>query len=129
MRSSWNAKCRAATTRWRASASTRLVRFGALGETPWDLVLRDFFLPASNALNVLAAIRSSGRDIPCIVISGSIDEDAAVDALRSGARDFIVKHRLARLLPAIARELREAREISSHFQRLFPMTTLLREER
>jgi PAS domain S-box-containing protein len=56
---------------------------------------------------VLGSVRS---DLPCIVISGTIAEEAAVDVLRAGARDFVVKERLTRLVPAIERELRESVE-------------------
>jgi hypothetical protein len=80
----------------------------ALHTQVWDLVISDFSLPTLNALDVLKVLAASGLDLPCIVISGTIEEEAAVDALRSGANDFIVKERLSRLLPAVARELREA---------------------
>jgi two-component system, cell cycle sensor histidine kinase and response regulator CckA len=82
----------------------------ALQTGDWDLLLSDFSLPTCSALDVLAVLRGSGRDVPCIVVSGSIGEEAAVEALRLGARDFVIKDRLARLLPAISRELREADE-------------------
>lgn len=80
----------------------------ALDTQEWDLVISDFSLPTLNAMDVLSVLATSGLDLPCIVISGTIGEEAAVDALKSGANDFIVKDRLARLLPAVARELREA---------------------
>ena len=80
----------------------------ALRRPEWDLVVSDFSLPTLNATDVLKVLAASTLDPPCIVISGTIDEEAVVDALRSGARDFIVKDRLARLLPAVSRELREA---------------------
>src|SRR5688500_17298141 len=82
----------------------------ALRTREWDIVISDFMLPAFTALDTLAALAESGRDLPCIVMSGSIDEESAVDAMRSGARDFVTKDRLARLLPAVSRELREADE-------------------
>ena len=82
----------------------------ALRSGEWDLVISDFSLPGLTAMDALSALAASLHDIPCIVVSGTTEEEAAVDALRSGARDFIVKDRLARLLPAVARELREAAE-------------------
>jgi two-component system cell cycle sensor histidine kinase/response regulator CckA len=75
----------------------------------WDIVLSDFSLPIFDALGALEVLKASGLDIPLIVVSGTIGEEAATDALRAGARDFIVKGRPARLAPAIERELREAR--------------------
>jgi signal transduction histidine kinase len=82
----------------------------ALRSHDWDIVLSDFSLPTMTAMDVLRVLGASGRDLPCIVVSGTIGEEAAVHALKAGASDFIVKHRLARLLPAVSRELREAEE-------------------
>jgi two-component system, cell cycle sensor histidine kinase and response regulator CckA len=80
----------------------------ALHEGQWDLLLSDFSLPTLDAMRVLEILNESGLDLPCIVISGTIEDEAAVSALKLGARDFISKDRLARLLPAISRELQEA---------------------
>lgn len=80
----------------------------ALAVGGWDLVISDYALPGFDALGALAIFTQSGIDIPFIVVSGTIDEDSAVSALRSGAHDFIVKNKLARLGPAVDRELREA---------------------
>jgi PAS domain S-box-containing protein len=86
----------------------------ALGEAlraqDWDLLISDFSLPTLTAMDVLRILAASGLDLPCIVVSGTIGEEAAVQALKSGACDFIVKDRLARLVPAVSRELREAAE-------------------
>ena len=82
----------------------------ALRSREWDIVLSDFSLPTMTAMDVLRVLAASGLDLPCIVVSGTIGEEAAVHALKAGASDFIVKHRLARLLPAVSRELREAAE-------------------
>jgi PAS domain S-box-containing protein len=80
----------------------------ALQNDTWDVVLSDFRMPGFTAIDALAIFRESQLDIPFIIISGTIGEDAAVDALKAGAHDFLVKGRLARLVPAIERELREA---------------------
>lgn len=80
----------------------------ALASGAWDAVLCDFNLPGFGALAALAITRESGRDLPFIIVSGSVAEEAAVEALKAGAHDFIVKHRLARLVPAIQREMQEA---------------------
>jgi signal transduction histidine kinase len=82
----------------------------ALRTHEWDLVISDFSLPTLTAMDVLRLLGASGLDLPCIVVSGTIGEEAAVHALKAGASDFIVKNRLARLLPAVSRELREAAE-------------------
>ncbi|HEY2903045.1 MAG TPA: response regulator [Polyangia bacterium] len=74
----------------------------------WDLVLSDFSMPTFSAPAALAVLKEHGIDIPFIIISGTIDDEMAVDAMRAGAQDFLVKGRLARLQPAIERELREA---------------------
>ena len=77
-------------------------------QQPWDLVLSDFSMPLFSAPAALAVLKEQGIDIPFIIISGTIDDEMAVDAMRAGAQDFLVKGQLARLQPAIERELREA---------------------
>jgi signal transduction histidine kinase/ActR/RegA family two-component response regulator len=81
----------------------------ALREEAWDAILSDYSLPQFDAHGVLRVVKELGLDIPVLVVSGTLDEEAAVTLLRSGAQDFIVKNRLARLCPAIAREVREAK--------------------
>ncbi|HSO31460.1 MAG TPA: PAS domain S-box protein, partial [Labilithrix sp.] len=80
----------------------------ALARAPWDLVITDFSLPTFGGPGALEVVKASGLDIPVIMMSGSIDEEAAIASLVAGARDFIAKGRLGRLLPAVVRELREA---------------------
>jgi signal transduction histidine kinase len=80
----------------------------ALSRGGWDLVLCDFSLPRFSARNALQTLRESELDLPFIVISGTIGEERAVEMLKAGAHDFIIKGRFARLLPAIERELRDA---------------------
>ena len=74
----------------------------------WDLVLSDFSMPAFSATAALAVLKEQEIDIPFIIVSGTIDEENAVDSMRAGAQDFLPKGKLARLVPAIERELREA---------------------
>jgi PAS domain S-box-containing protein len=74
----------------------------------WQIVLSDFALPDFDGLSALAVLKETGQDIPFFIVSGTIGEDVAVSAMRSGASDYIMKDRLARLPPAIARELEEA---------------------
>ena len=79
----------------------------ALGEA-WDAILCDYSLSGFDARAVLAAARARGVTTPVIVVSGVIGEEAAVDCLRDGARDFVLKEHLARLGPALGRELEES---------------------
>ena len=65
----------------------------------------DYSLPHFSAKAALAAIAGSGLDLPCVVVSGSVGEEAAVEVMRLGAKDLVLKHDIKRLLPAIAREL------------------------
>ena len=74
----------------------------------WDLALCDFGLPGFSAHDALAQVRAADPDLPFIIVSGTIGEESAVEAMRAGAADFVLKDRLGRLVPAIDRELREA---------------------
>lgn len=87
---------------------TRSTMHKALSQGTWDIILCDYTLPKFSAADALQTLQQSGLDLPFIVISGTIEEESAVDMLKAGAHDFITKRRLARLLPAIERELREA---------------------
>lgn len=80
----------------------------ALAAHPWDLVLSDEHMPRFDAAGALEVLQGSGKDIPLIVVSGTIGEEAAVRLMKAGAQDFILKERLTRLGPAVQRELREA---------------------
>ncbi len=75
---------------------------------PWDLVIADYTLPSFGARDALALIQATGVDLPFIIVSGTIDEVSAVNAMRAGAHDYVLKGHLERLLPAIERELSEA---------------------
>jgi two-component system cell cycle sensor histidine kinase/response regulator CckA len=74
---------------------------------PWDIIISDYSLPGFDGIGALRVLAESGLDIPLIMASGTIGEDIAVAALHAGAKDFVVKGKLARLIPAIERELRE----------------------
>jgi PAS domain S-box-containing protein len=80
----------------------------ALARSSWDIILSDYSMPHFSAMAALKALQDSGLDIPFLVISGTIGEETAVTALKSGAHDFLLKGKLARLIPAIERELRDA---------------------
>ncbi|WP_346355748.1 HD domain-containing phosphohydrolase [Azotosporobacter soli] len=80
----------------------------ALQEEKWDLILADYTVPGFGAIPALALLKSKGLDIPFIIVTGSIDDETAVAAMKAGASDYIMKDKLRRLAPAIERELREA---------------------
>ncbi len=82
----------------------------ALAEGAWDIVLSDWTMPGFGAAAALEILHESGRDIPFVIVSGTIDEEIAGEAMRAGARDFVLKDRLGRLAPAVERELRDAAE-------------------
>ena len=79
----------------------------ALEKKPWDLVLSDSSMPTFSARAALTILQEKALDIPFIVVSGTIGEESAVEAMRAGARDFVLKGQLARLTPAVERELRD----------------------
>jgi len=80
----------------------------ALETRDWDVILCDYSMPHFNALAALALMKEMNRDIPFIIISGTVGETVAVEAMRSGAHDYLMKGNLARLVPAIEREMSEA---------------------
>ena len=82
----------------------------ALDRQTWDLVIADYTLPRFSAPAALKLLQQQHRDLPFIIVSGTIGEDAAVAAMRAGAHDYLLKNNLVRLVPAVARELREAQE-------------------
>jgi signal transduction histidine kinase len=111
---------------------TRAEFVAALSE-PWDVVLSDYHLPGFSGLEALKLLRDSKRGVPFILVSGQIGEDTAVEAMRNGASDYLLKANLARLAPAVEhaiqthrarlaadRELAESRkrlsELAQHLQ-------------
>jgi signal transduction histidine kinase len=74
----------------------------------WDLILADHSMPRFSAPEALELAKQRGRDVPFIIVSGHIEEGTAVAAMKAGAHDYVMKDRLARLVPAVERELREA---------------------
>jgi signal transduction histidine kinase len=79
----------------------------ALTDHHWDLIISDYSMPRFSALLALAVMKEHKLDLPFIIVSGTVGEDIAVEALHAGAHDFVAKGKLARLLPAIERELRD----------------------
>ena len=67
----------------------------------WDIVLSDYSMPGFSGTSALALVREKGLDTPFVFVSGTIGEETAVNAMREGAQDYIMKGNLKRLLPAI----------------------------
>lgn len=82
----------------------------ALEAHSWELVLADYTLPQFSALEALRLLQARALDIPCIILSGSVDESCAAAAMKAGAHDYLMKDNLTRLVPAIERELRQAQD-------------------
>jgi two-component sensor histidine kinase len=80
----------------------------ALEKHPWDLIIADYRLPEFGAPSALSLLQESGRDIPFIVVSGALGEEFAVAMMKAGAQDYFLKNDLARLAPAVEREIRDA---------------------
>jgi signal transduction histidine kinase/DNA-binding response OmpR family regulator len=79
----------------------------ALARGGYDVILADYSLPAFDGLTALELARNERPEIPFVFVTGALKDDSAVETLRRGATDFIVKQRLARLVPAIRRAIRE----------------------
>jgi PAS domain S-box-containing protein len=86
----------------------------ALDRRAWDAVIADYSLPSFSAMAALALVKRRGLDLPFVIVSGAIDDEAAVSCLRAGAHDFVTKRKLSRLLPALVREMREVRVRRAH---------------
>jgi PAS domain S-box-containing protein len=83
----------------------------ALSGQQWDAVISDYNLPQFDALSALTLTQQSGFDIPFIVVSGCIGEETAVEMMKAGAKDYIMKDNLSRLAPALERELRDSQAL------------------
>jgi PAS domain S-box-containing protein len=80
----------------------------ALANRDYDVVIADYTVPGFGAIPALRLLKQSGRDIPFIILSGTMSDETAVAAMRAGAQDYVVKGNLSRLLPAMEREIQEA---------------------
>lgn len=79
----------------------------ALESGPWDLIISDYNMPSFRATEALQMLRDQGMDAPFVVVSGSVGEEIAVETMRAGANDYVMKDKLTRLSSAVTRELRE----------------------
>jgi PAS domain S-box-containing protein len=93
-----------------ARVETPLTMQEALEQQSWDIVISDYTMPTFNALDALKILQSRPLDIPFLIVSGTIGEETAVAAMKAGAQDYLLKGNLARLVPAVERELREAED-------------------
>ncbi len=80
----------------------------ALQSETWDLVISDYIMPTFSGPDALKVLKWRGIDLPFILVSGKVGEETAVEAMKAGASDYILKDNLARLVPAVRRELQEA---------------------
>jgi signal transduction histidine kinase len=80
----------------------------ALDVGHWDAIISDYVLPGFDGISAFSCVQQRGLDVPFLIVSGVIGEDIAVGAMKAGVHDFLLKDRLGRLVPALARELREA---------------------
>lgn len=80
----------------------------ALEKKSWDIIISDYVMPRFSGLNALKLKQEMMPDLPFIVVSGQIGEDVAVEAMKAGAQDYIMKGHLAKLVPTVERELLDA---------------------
>ena len=86
----------------------------ALERETWDAVISDYSMPGFTGLDALRIFNRAGLDIPFILVSGAVGEEIAVEAMRCGAGDYVMKRDLARLAPALARELQDSADRAAH---------------
>ena len=98
----------------------------ALEKQSFDVILGDYNLPDCNGLQALQTARQKRSETPFLLVSGTIGEQAAIESLRSGATDYVLKQRPERLVPAVRRAVQEAQE---RVQRKKAETELLRREK
>jgi PAS domain S-box-containing protein len=82
----------------------------ALDQNVWDIIISDYSMPRFSGLTALSIAKERKLDIPFILISGTIGEEVAVQAMKEGASDYLIKGNIKRLIPAIERELKDAEE-------------------
>jgi PAS domain S-box-containing protein len=87
----------------------------------YDLILSDYSMPGFNGIEALALARLKKPQTPFLFVSGTIGEDAAIEAMKNGATDYVLKHRLMRLIPAVERERAEQamRESEHKYREVF----------
>lgn len=96
--------------------ATRQEYLAALEQRPPELILSDYSLPGFNGNEALEIAREKCPNIPFIFVTGTMGEEVAIETLKSGATDYVLKTRLSRLIPAVNRALREAEERAAHMR-------------
>jgi signal transduction histidine kinase len=99
----------------------------ALRAHDWDVIISDYAMPRFTGLEALELLKRSGLDIPFILISGTVGEDIAVECMKAGANDYLMKDNLTRLVPAVRRELRDATERKQATERQRQLEAQLRQ--
>ncbi len=94
----------------------------ALNDHEWDIVIADYTLPRFNAMEALGIVRRHDISLPFIVVSGKVGDDVAVETMRAGAQDYVLKNNLQRLLPAVRREVAEAVLRRQHANSLYRLS-------
>lgn len=89
---------------------TRSDFLAELQNNNWDLILSDYMLPQFDGISALKIAQETCPDVPFILVSGVLGEERAIEALKDGATDYVLKHRLERLLPSVERAIRESSE-------------------
>ncbi len=100
----------------------------ALATASWDIVIADYSMPRFTGLDALRLLQETGQDLPFLIVSGSIGEELAVTAMKAGVHDYIMKNNMARLPPAVERELREAKNRDARRQAEEQLKASLREK-
>ena len=77
-------------------------------EEEWDIVIADYVMPKFSGLAALQLLKAKGIDLPFIMVSGKIGEEVAVETMKAGVHDYVLKNNLTRLVPAVRRELQDA---------------------
>src|ERR1041384_7565672 len=95
---------------------TREAFLSALEMEPYDLVISDFTLPTFDGVSALALCRQRTPDVPFIFVSGTIGEESAVQSLKSGATDYVLKDRMTRLAASVRRAVQEAQNLAERRQ-------------
>jgi signal transduction histidine kinase len=95
------------TPKWKRVDTAESLR-DALDEGDWDIIVSDYSLPRFSMAAALDMVQEKGVDVPFVIVSATIGEEAAVAAMKAGAHDYILKDKLARLVPAVQRELKES---------------------
>ena len=80
----------------------------ALSRGPWDVVISDYYMPRFQAPDALALLRKRGSDVPFVIVSGKVGEELAVEVMKAGAHDYIMKDNMTRLCATIERGIKEA---------------------